>query len=59
MNGLILAVTLVTGLGTLAAAVVQIVTLLTRHDEGGLTSGDIKALRELVEDIEREKDDPE
>lgn len=48
-----LVVTLVTGLATLAAAVVQIVTLLTRHDEAGLTSGDIKALRELAHEVEK------
>lgn len=59
MNGVVLAVTLVTGLATLAAAVVQIITLLTRHDEAGLTSGDIKALRELAQDIERQEGDPE
>jgi xanthine/uracil permease len=58
MNVLIVAVTLVTGLGTLAAAVVQIITLLTRHpSDSGLTAGDIKALRELAHDVEREQDD--
>jgi hypothetical protein len=57
MNVLIVVVTLVTGLGTLAAAVVQIITLLTRHDDSGLTAGDIKALRELAHDVEREQDD--
>jgi hypothetical protein len=58
MNVLIVAVTLVTGLGTLAAAVVQIITLLTRHpNDSGLTAKDIKALRELAHDVEREQDD--
>lgn len=59
MNGVVLAVTLVTGLATLAAAVVQIITLLTRHDDSGLTAKDIKALRELAHDVERENGDPE
>jgi hypothetical protein len=59
VNSLVLAVTLVTGLGTLAAAVVQIITLLTRHDNSGLTSGDIKALRDLAHDVEHKDGDDE
>jgi xanthine/uracil permease len=58
MNLLIVAVTLVTGLGTLAAAVVQIITLLThRQNDSGFTAGDIKTLREMAHDAEREQDD--
>lgn len=58
MNALIVAVTLVTGLATLGAAVVQIITLLTRRqDDSGLTAKDIKALRELAHDVEREDDE--